>query len=1204
MVNVYITLLLVIFLLALIVVIVTALTVRKKKKVNAQNYDKHKKDKVWIAGMKAYCKSYYIRNNKRMKTQARIAYKINRKNKLAAANALSKIVHALNPESLKAKCRTWYNKNKASKQIKSRRYSKLKYLLNPETKKKRAREHSALTYSQNPEPIKERAREHSALTYSQNPLPQRKRAREFSAKSYKDNPESKKLKSRESYEQNSDSKKNNALKRYHDNRKAILTLLRNDYVKNKYSKRAIDRLRKSLNKENRKRINRTYYEINFNNVLYRMRSNYALSSPNNETKEYYHDKIMEFIVNYPDIVEKLITSINVNDNEDQSYDVKCRVASSILLESVLKNRIHKIGLLISTVNSVRKYQLKDQSDFGERYHTQYSEPYYYDSAYILPDDSNKINKAIPIDAYGKCHIAEPVMAKSDKDDEDDEHQDEQQQDKNKKPEPQMLKWLCTDRCKLLTENDIKAIIEIRQYFDEPIKLLRQHLEDCDNDCPNYHYTRVNLHQEEIDSLDIVVDESPDDNCLMTNVVVYSKLENNTPHCVKYTETVTELDGHPKICFSNDSKCCSKLRRLRSASVHYPNLRRLLKHFYKARKSHRTIDSIDTCLASGDVIELMKLRISENDEDQLRGTYYDTSNNKLPLRMQHLELVLYFQYANAIEEFKAAVTDQATYECISCERLLRRKSVTQAKNMKSSVRNRLMSFKLLNDPSSLQNKVLYICTNCKTIIKNDEVPGRCVLNGLKCEPIPNELKNLDPLSLQLIQRAKCFQTVVRLGTYTGKVPSYNSLKAIKGAMFHLPLPLEKTMATLDEAGIDSPNLPKPELYIIVNGQPTKSNTVWQTLVDVNRIKAALLKLKEINWLYRNVDDDTIDASSKEVIEVVSNTTCKMLEKATEADVQGLQAFTIRKLDTKIVKDSDISQYKLLNVREQAIDDRQSHLDLMCFPNLFPTGRFGENHPRQVKLDFSEYVKSRLLNKDSRFRKTSQYVFRLYRSKVKRDLNSGIYNYLKHTRYTGKSVAEIMAMVDKNDLELEGNLSTILQPVRGTNQYWYKVKGELKCMIREWGSPTFFLTLTCAEYDSADISQYLRKVNNVPQSYNIARLCTEDPISVSRQFSYKFHDFFNIVIMKWAVLGMVDHYYWKKEYQMRGAPHYHIVLWIRDSPVLGRDSPEKVLSFIQERITCHIPDSKTTPDLHALVTKYQMHKCNAYCKRNLKFGKTCV
>ena len=86
-------------------------------------------------------------------------------------------------------------------------------------------------------------------------------------------------------------------------------------------------------------------------------------------------------------------------------------------------------MLISTINSVTKYQLKDESDFGERYHTQYSEPYYYDSAYLFPDDNNKLNKAIAVDTYGKCHIAELVTAKLDNDDEDDEHKDEQQ-DKN------------------------------------------------------------------------------------------------------------------------------------------------------------------------------------------------------------------------------------------------------------------------------------------------------------------------------------------------------------------------------------------------------------------------------------------------------------------------------------------------------------------------------------------------------------------------------------------------------------------------------------------------------------------------------------------------------------------------------------------------------------------------------------------------------
>ena len=44
--------------------------------------------------------------------------------------------------------------------------------------------------------------------------------------------------------------------------------------------------------------------------------------------------------------------------------------------------------------------------------------------------------------------------------------------KNKKPEKQMLKWLCTDRCKLLMENDIK-VLSAEFYFHKPITV---HLE--------------------------------------------------------------------------------------------------------------------------------------------------------------------------------------------------------------------------------------------------------------------------------------------------------------------------------------------------------------------------------------------------------------------------------------------------------------------------------------------------------------------------------------------------------------------------------------------------------------------------------------------------------------------------------------------------------------------------------------------------------
>ena len=72
-----------------------------------------------------------------------------------------------------------------------------------------------------------------------------------------------------------------------------------------------------------------------------------------------------------------------------------------------------------------------------------------------------------------------------------------------------------------------------------------------------------------------------------------------------------------------------------------------------------------------------------------------------------------------------------------------------------------------------------------LVKNF-MPNRCILNGLTTEAVPKEISNLDALSVQLIQRAKAFQTVVRLGTRTVKVPTYNSLKACKGVMFFLPL----------------------------------------------------------------------------------------------------------------------------------------------------------------------------------------------------------------------------------------------------------------------------------------------------------------------------------------------------------------------------------------------------------------------------------
>ena len=107
------------------------------------------------------------------------------------------------------------------------------------------------------------------------------------------------------------------------------------------------------------------------------------------------------------------------------------------------------------------------------------------------------------------------------------------------------------------------------------------------------------------------------------------------------------------------------------------------------------------------------------------------------------------------------------------------------------------------------------------------------------------------------------------------------------MFFLPLPMHKTMETLDDVEEAVVALSNPELYIIVNCKPTNDKVVWRSLVDVNDIKVALTKLKETNWLYQNVDDTSVDEVSKEVIEVVSKASSTMLEKATDDDVAGFQ-----------------------------------------------------------------------------------------------------------------------------------------------------------------------------------------------------------------------------------------------------------------------------------------------------------------------------
>ena len=192
-------------------------------------------------------------------------------------------------------------------------------------------------------------------------------------------------------------------------------------------------------------------------------------------------------------------------------------------------------------------------------------------------------------------------------------------------------------------------------------------------------------------------------------------------------------------------------------------------------------------------------------------------------------------------------------------------------------------------------------------------------------------------------------------------------------------------------------------------------------------------------------------------------------------------------------------------------------------------------------------------------------------------------------------------------------TLLANLRGSKEYFSKLGLEIRWMIKQLGPPTLFLTCSTAEWFSAPLIEHLRTINK-DAATNVdkmtpAELCALDPVTVSIHFHKKWHSIFTSLInaKENGIFGVVEDFFWRIEYQARGAPHVHCVLWIKDAPILGKNTPEEVKWYINKVCTCTKPDATKSPTLSQLVSQFQVHNCNSYCqksfKRNGKFCKKC-
>ena len=134
------------------------------------------------------------------------------------------------------------------------------------------------------------------------------------------------------------------------------------------------------------------------------------------------------------------------------------------------------------------------------------------------------------------------------------------------------------------------------------------------------------------------------------------------------------------------------------------------------------------------------------------------------------------------------SDDAEFPCCSCECLFLRKQVTAFKFSDPKISPEKSKFLKYYRaiPVLLHRCITYVNTVGQFWTKT------------KCRQNVSSMVCLRSLCLNSLPlRYKGEKHSKKLGTHTGKVPTYNSHKACKGTMFFLPLPLDKTLQNIED-----------------------------------------------------------------------------------------------------------------------------------------------------------------------------------------------------------------------------------------------------------------------------------------------------------------------------------------------------------------------------------------------------------------------
>ncbi|MCG8076810.1 MAG: AAA family ATPase [Candidatus Thiodiazotropha taylori] len=578
----------------------------------------------------------------------------------------------------------------------------------------------------------------------------------------------------------------------------------------------------------------------------------------------------------------------------------------------------------------------------------------------------------------------------------------------------------------------------------------------------------------------------------------------------------------------------------------------------------------------------------------------------------------------ISQFHRNIATGPIFVCTCCHQTWFQKSVSALK------RTFLSATCISNYCTKLisVNNEEWICHTCLSLLKDGKVPKLSVANGMKWPDKPPEL-DLHQLEERLIALRIPFMQIRELprgGQYS-----------IKGNVINVPIDIQPTVNSLprpmDENFTVAVQLKKKLSYKKVdfkeNVRPLRVLTALHWLVN----KSELYKKSDIviddNW-YQEVTESAED-TVKEFLEgcnenIVANEGSKVSglrqdlvsslnreRNVEENDSDGFSEIDsgeiVGNVDT-LVEDANVES-KYDQVFTFAPGEGQQPLSLyqdkdaeyLCFPTIFCGQRRLINDERQTPVYYSDIVKWELRSVDRRAAQSVPNIFFKHKKLQMKQISDKVNLALRRCKNKGKTItageARDPACMDKLVKLDEGYY--IFRQLRNSPAYLEARKKDIFAMIRQLSLPTWFMSLSAADTRWSDLLKMLAKLNDAVDYSDEdiealtwqerTKLVQKDPVTCSRYFDHRVQEFLNTVLKSdYQPVGKITDFFYRVEFQQRGSPHIHMLVWIENSPKFEKNSDEEIVKFVDQYLTCSIEHD----DISDLVD-LQMHKHSKSCRK---------